>query len=152
MRFGQVVPFPIRAFAVILIVRRAFPKQTMEMTEYGKRGKPRIRLSTLPTLFGNRFGITTFPRPRLLAFFKVQEQERPNVRPLDIKGVVRMARHCHPWHGGSKGHHGQSDDAAPCQTRYHGNLYARELWNALDAQRVYMKQLLRMKPASESTQ
>ena len=109
-------------------MRRAFPKQTMEMTEYGKRGKPRIRLSTLPTLFGNPFGITTFPRPRLLAFFKVQEQERPNARPLDFKGVVRMARHCHPWHGGSKGHHGQSDDAAPCQTRYHGNLHARELW------------------------
>jgi len=102
MRFGQVVPLPIRAFAVIVIVRRAFPKQTMEMTEYGKRGKPRIRLSTLPTLFGNRFGITTFPRPRLLAFFKVQEQERPNVRPLDFKGVVRMARHCHPWHGAAK--------------------------------------------------
>jgi hypothetical protein len=73
---------------VIVIVRRAFPKQAMEMTEYGKRGKPRIRLSTLPTLFGNPFGITTFPRPRLLAFFKVQEQERPNARPLDFKGVV----------------------------------------------------------------
>ena len=131
MRFGQVVPFPIRAFAVIVIVRRVFPKQTMEMTEYGKRGKPRIRLSTLPTLFGNRFGITTFPRPRLLAFFKVQEQERPNARPLDFKGVVRMARHCHPLHGGSKGHHGQSDDAAPCQTRYHGDLHARELWEGV---------------------
>ena len=78
--------------------------------------------------FGNPFGITTFPRPRLLAFFKVQEQERPNARPLDFKGVVRMARHCHPWHNGSKGHHGQSDDAAPCQTRYHGDLHARELW------------------------
>jgi hypothetical protein len=26
------------------------------MTEYGKGGKPRIRLSTLPTLFGNPFG------------------------------------------------------------------------------------------------
>jgi hypothetical protein len=37
-------------------VRRAFPKQAMEMTEYGKGGKPRIRLSTLPTLFGNPFG------------------------------------------------------------------------------------------------
>ena len=58
------------------------------MTEYGKHGKPRSRLSTLPTLFGNPFGITTFPRPRLLAYFKVQEQERPNPRPLDLKGVV----------------------------------------------------------------
>ena len=58
------------------------------MTEYGKHGKPRSRLSTLPTLLGNPFGITTFPRPRLLAYFKVQEQERPNPRPLDLKGVV----------------------------------------------------------------
>ncbi len=60
----------------------------MEMTEYGKHGKPRSRLSTLPTLLGNPFGITTFPRPRLLAYFKVQEHERPNPRPLDLKGVV----------------------------------------------------------------
>jgi hypothetical protein len=42
----------------------------MEMTEYGKHGKPRSRLSTLPTLLGNPFGTTTFPRPRLLAHFK----------------------------------------------------------------------------------
>jgi hypothetical protein len=39
----------------------ALPKQTMEMTEYGKHGKPRSRLSTLPTLLGYPFGITTFP-------------------------------------------------------------------------------------------
>jgi hypothetical protein len=58
------------------------------MTEYGKHGKPRSRLSTLTTLFGNPFGITTFPRPRLLAYFKVQEHERPNLRSLDLKGVV----------------------------------------------------------------
>jgi hypothetical protein len=126
-RFGQVVPFPIRAFAVIVIVRRAFAKQAMEMTEYGKVESQESGFPPF-TIFGNPFGITTFPRPRLLAFFKVQEQKRPNARPLDFKGVVRMARHCHPWHGGSKGHHGQSDDAAPCQTRYHGNLHARELW------------------------
>jgi hypothetical protein len=30
------------------------------MTEYGKHGKPKSRLSTLPTLLGNPFGITTF--------------------------------------------------------------------------------------------
>jgi hypothetical protein len=30
------------------------------MAEYGKHGKPRSRLSTLPTLLGNPFGITTF--------------------------------------------------------------------------------------------
>jgi hypothetical protein len=60
----------------------------MEMKEYGKGGKPRSRLSTLPTLFGNPFGVNTFPRPRLLAYFKVQEHERPNPRPLDLKGVV----------------------------------------------------------------
>jgi hypothetical protein len=48
----------------------------------------RSRLSTLPTLLGNPFGITIFPQPRLLAYFKVQELERPNPRPLDLKGVV----------------------------------------------------------------
>jgi hypothetical protein len=58
------------------------------MTECGKHGKPRSRLSTIPTLFGNPFGITTFPPPRLLAYSKVQEHERPNRRPLDLKGVV----------------------------------------------------------------
>jgi hypothetical protein len=61
------------------------------MTEYGKHGKPRSRLSTLPTLRGHPFGITTFPRPRLLAYFKMQEHERPNPRPLDLKGVVMEA-------------------------------------------------------------
>jgi hypothetical protein len=58
------------------------------MTEYGKHGKPRSRLSTLPTLLGNPFEITTFPQPRFLAYFRVQEHERPNPRPLDLKGVV----------------------------------------------------------------
>ena len=33
-------------------------------------------------------GIPTFPRSRLLAHFKVQEHERPNPRPLDLKGLV----------------------------------------------------------------
>ena len=58
------------------------------MTEYGNHGKPRSRLSTLPTLLGNPFGIITFPRPRLLAYFKVQKHARPNPRQLDLKGVV----------------------------------------------------------------
>jgi hypothetical protein len=58
------------------------------MTERGEHGKPRDRLSTLPTLFGNPFGITTFLRPRLPAYFKVQEHDRPNPGPLDLKGVV----------------------------------------------------------------
>jgi hypothetical protein len=80
--------FPQRAFVVIVTLRNAFPKHAMEMTEFGKHGKPRSRLSTLPTLLGNPFGITTFPRPRLLAYFKVQKHERPNPRQLDLKGVV----------------------------------------------------------------
>ena len=55
----------------------------MEMTEYGKHGKPRSRLSTLPTLLGSPYGITTFPRPLLLAYTRDR-----NPRPLDLKGVV----------------------------------------------------------------
>ena len=58
------------------------------MTEYGKHGKPRSRLSTLPTLLGNPFRITTFPRPRLLAYFKLQEHGDPNTSPPALKGVV----------------------------------------------------------------
>jgi hypothetical protein len=46
------------------------------MTEYGKHGKPRSRLSTFPALLGNPFGITTFPWPRLLAYFEEQQQEK----------------------------------------------------------------------------
>lgn len=38
----------------------------MEMTECGKHGKPKNRLLTLPTLFGNPSGIPKFPRPRRL--------------------------------------------------------------------------------------
>ena len=33
--------------------------------------------------------------------------------------------------GDDQGHHGQSDDAAPCQTRYHGDLHAREFWEGV---------------------
>jgi hypothetical protein len=58
------------------------------MTDYGKHGKPRSRLSTLPTLLGNPFGITTFPRPRLVAYVKAQGQERPKSAPFDLKVVV----------------------------------------------------------------
>jgi len=40
-------------------------RQAMEMTEYGKSGNQRA-VPTLPTLFGNPYGIPTFPSPRLL--------------------------------------------------------------------------------------
>jgi hypothetical protein len=59
----------------------------MEMTEYGNGGNPRCRLSTLSTLLANPFGITTFPPPLLLRYIKVQEHERPNPVPLDLKGL-----------------------------------------------------------------
>jgi hypothetical protein len=73
-------------------IRDSHP-QTVEharhtMTEYGKHGKPKSRLSTGPTLFGNPFGITTIPRPPLLAYFDEQQQERPNPSSLDLKGLV----------------------------------------------------------------
>jgi hypothetical protein len=34
---------------------------------------------------GNPFGITRFPRPRLLSYFNVQEHVRPNPKPIDLK-------------------------------------------------------------------
>jgi hypothetical protein len=54
----------------------------MESMESQEAGFP-----PLPTLLGNPFGITTFARPRLLAYFKVQEHDRIQGL-LDLKGVV----------------------------------------------------------------
>ena len=52
--------FRVRPIALVDIAvktqRRPGEKQAMEMTEYGKHGKP---ISRLPTLFGNPFGIPT---------------------------------------------------------------------------------------------
>jgi len=56
------VAFPSSVDAIPSVARAK--KQAMEMAEYGKGGKPRSRLSTLPILFGNPSGIPTFPRPR----------------------------------------------------------------------------------------
>jgi len=50
----------------VVFASRSRAKQAMEISEYGKHGKPRNRLPTLPTLFGNPFGISTFPRARRL--------------------------------------------------------------------------------------
>jgi hypothetical protein len=109
-------------------VRRAFPKAGHGNDRVWKAWKAKNPAFQPSHTLWKSLRDYTFPWPRLLAFFKAQEQEIPNARPLDFKGVVRMARHCRLWNGGSKGHHGQSDDAAPCQTRYRGNLHARELW------------------------
>jgi hypothetical protein len=48
----------------------------MEMTEYGKHGKPRSRLSTLPTLLGNPFGITTFSTASTAGIFQKSKRDR----------------------------------------------------------------------------
>jgi hypothetical protein len=45
----------------------------------------------------------------------------------------------------------QPNHASSCQARHHGDLHARELRQGV-GQRMYMDQLLKMKPASESTQ
>jgi len=75
--------------------RRPGEKQAMEMTEYGKHGKPRSRLPTLPTLFGNPFGIPTFPRPRrlgscLLVTLKSKSSRRKGL-VTDVQGPQRNA-------------------------------------------------------------
>jgi hypothetical protein len=45
-------------------------KKAVEMTEYGKRMESHeAGFPTLPTLFGNPFGIPTFPRPRRLDIY-----------------------------------------------------------------------------------
>jgi hypothetical protein len=78
-------------------IRPALPgeKQAMEMTEYGKGGKPKCRLPTLPTLFGNPFGIPTFPRPRRLAIclFVLPQLDHRQRKGLvtDVSGPQRNA-------------------------------------------------------------
>jgi hypothetical protein len=72
-----------------VILGFAFPKQAMEMTEYGKHGKPRSRLSTLPTLLGNPFGDYHIPTASTAGVFRSATAKRDrNSRPLDLKGVV----------------------------------------------------------------
>jgi hypothetical protein len=74
------------------IVYPALPreKQAMEMTEYGKHGKPSSRLPTLPTLFGDPFGITTFPLPRRLDIcLLVPPQLKPSPPRGGCNGCLR---------------------------------------------------------------
>jgi hypothetical protein len=65
----------------------------MEMTEYGKHGKPRSRL---PTLLGNPFGITTFPRPRVsLSEFRCQTESFVVRRDWNfVRGQISRGRGC----------------------------------------------------------
>jgi hypothetical protein len=50
---------------MIVILRHAFPKQAMEMTEYGKHGKPRSRLSTLKRKTTTKYGFSSTRRNEL---------------------------------------------------------------------------------------
>ena len=70
-------------------------KVAMEMTEYGKRGRPKCRLLTLPALFGNPFGILTFPRRRrlaigLLVLPQLDHRQRKGL-VTDVSGLFRNA-------------------------------------------------------------
>jgi hypothetical protein len=85
---GPVVPVPKTGLRGDCDCVKRVSKAGHEMTEYGKHGKPKSRLSTLPTLLGNPCGITTFPPPRLLAYFKMQGHERPNPEAFRPQGVV----------------------------------------------------------------
>src|ERR1700722_18193828 len=118
----------------------------MESVESQESGFPPF------TLFGKSLRDYHIPTASTAGIFQGARARETECKALGLQGGCTNGAALPPLARCSKGHHGQSDEAAPCQTRYHGNLYARELWNALDAQRVYMKQLLRMKPASESTQ
>jgi hypothetical protein len=68
---------PEMGLSVTSIFECAFPKQAMEMTEYGK---PRSRLSTLPTLGGNPFGLPTFPRLDCWYISKTLRRHRSRVK------------------------------------------------------------------------
>jgi hypothetical protein len=69
-----------------VILKYAFPKQAMEMTEYGKGGNP-SRLSTLPTLFGNRFGLPHSPGLDRLRISKRNSEERPEFKAFTPQEV-----------------------------------------------------------------
>jgi hypothetical protein len=65
------------------------------------------------------------------------------VKPAAIALAAGGGRRVFGWHRfrhslSTWTNEGQSDDAAPSQTRYHGNLHARELWEGVDAQRMYI--------------
>jgi len=45
-------------------------KRAVEMTGYGKRGKPNPGFPSFPTALGNRCAIPTFPPPRRLVMFQ----------------------------------------------------------------------------------
>jgi hypothetical protein len=55
----------------------------MEMTGYGKRGKPKAGFPSFPTALGNRQGaIPTFPQPRLRPRGKVEIQKQDSHFPV----------------------------------------------------------------------
>jgi hypothetical protein len=62
---------------------RAVQKQAMEMTEYGEHGKPKSRLSTLPTPLGNPCGdshITTVTATTIVYLKTGKGRRKPATR------------------------------------------------------------------------
>jgi hypothetical protein len=58
-------------------------KRAMEMTGYGKRGKPKAGFPSFPTALGNRqSAIPTFPQPQLLPRGKVEIQKQDSHFPV----------------------------------------------------------------------
>jgi hypothetical protein len=58
----------------------------MEMKEYGKHGKPRNRLSTLPTLFGNPCGITHIPTTSTAGIFQGARPRETESKAFGFQG------------------------------------------------------------------
>jgi len=58
-------------------------KRAVEMTVYGKRGKPKAGFPSFPTALGNRqSAIPTFPQPRLRPRGKVEIQKQDSHFPV----------------------------------------------------------------------
>jgi hypothetical protein len=81
-------PLPKWTFVVIVILRHAFPKQAMEMTEYGKHGSQEAGFPCFPHSLEIPSGLPHSHGLDCWHIPKGQKQERPNPRPLDLKGVV----------------------------------------------------------------
>ena len=60
---------------------KQLPARAVEMTGYGKRGKPQTGFPSFPTALGNRCAIPTFPQPRRRPRGKLEIQNQDSHFP-----------------------------------------------------------------------
>ena len=68
--------------------------RTVEMTGYGKRGKPKAGFPSFPTALGNRYAIPTFPQSRRRPRGKVEIQNQDSHFPTAQNRLRRKEKNC----------------------------------------------------------